>query len=86
MGWEVLPRPSYKTDLAPSDHHLFGFVKDQLREQGYETTEVIQKAVRQCLRMAGTELYRWGIFKPPERWEKCIQRSGEYVEKIKKCL
>ena len=80
-GGEVLPHPSYSTDLAPSDYHLFGFVKDQLRGQRYETTEAIQTAVRQCLRMAGTEFYRRGIFKLPERWEKSVQRSGDYVEK-----
>ena len=44
-------------------------------------TEAIQKTVRQCLRMAGTEFYRRGIFKVPERWEKCVQRRGVYVEK-----
>ena len=44
-------------------------------------TEAIQKAVRQCLRMAGTEFYSKGIFKLPERWQKCVQRSGDYVEK-----
>ena len=44
-------------------------------------TEGIQKAVRQCLWMAGTEFYRRGIFKLPERWQKCVQRSGDYVEK-----
>jgi GTP cyclohydrolase I len=60
---------------------LFGFVKNQLRAQRYETTEAIQKAVRQCLRMAGTEFYRRGIFKLPERWKKCVQRNGDYVEK-----
>ena len=54
MGWEVLPHPSCSPDLAPSDYHLFGFVKDQLRGQRYEKTEAILKAVRQCLRMAGT--------------------------------
>ena len=81
MGWEVLPHPSYSPDLAPSDYHLFGFVKDQLRGQSYETMEAIQKAVRQCLRMAGTEFYRRGIFKLPEHWEKCVQGSGDYVEK-----
>jgi len=31
--------------------------------------------------MTGTEFYRRGIFKLPERWEKCVQRSGDYVEK-----
>ena len=35
-------------------------------------TEAIQKAVRQCLRMAGMGFYRRGIFKLPERWEKCV--------------
>jgi len=64
-----------------TDCHLFGFVKDQLRGQRYETTEAIQKAVRQCLRMAGTEYYGRGIFKLPECCKKCAQRSGDYVEK-----
>jgi len=86
MEWEVFPHPSYSPDLAPSNYHLFGFVKDQLRGQHYETTEAIQKAVRQCLQMAGTEFYRQGIFKFPERWEKCVQRSRDYVKKIKKGL
>ena len=44
-------------------------------------TEAIQKAVGQCLRMAGTEFYRRGLFKLPERWEKCVQRSSHYVKK-----
>jgi len=62
--------------------YIFGFVKDQLRgQQRYETTEAIQKAVRQCFRMAGTEFYRRGIFKLPESWGKCVQRSGDYVKK-----
>jgi GTP cyclohydrolase I len=66
------------------DHNsklFFGFVKNQLRGQRYEATDAIQKAVRQCLRMAGTEFYRRGIFKLPERWGKCVQKSGDYVEK-----
>jgi GTP cyclohydrolase I len=56
---------------------LFGFVKNQLPGQRYETMEAIQKAVCQFLRMAGTEFYRRGIFRLPERWEKCVQRSGK---------
>ena len=46
--------------------------------------EAIHKAVRQCLRMAGTEFYRRGIFKLPECWEKRVQRSGDYVGGKKK--
>ena len=43
--------------------------------------EAFRKAVHQCLRMAGREFYSRGIFKLPERWEKCVQRSGDYVAK-----
>ena len=82
MGWEVLPHHSYSPNLAPTDYHLFGFVKDQLRGQCYETTEAIQEAVRQCHWMAGMEFYRRGTFKLPERWEKCVQRSGDVVSQI----
>ena len=80
MGWEVLHHPSYSPDLATTDYHLFGFVKNQMRGQHYETNEALQTAVRQCLRAVGTEFYRKGIFKLPERWEKCVQRNGDYVE------
>ena len=38
-------------------------------------TEAIQKAVRQCLRMAGTEFYRRRIFKLPERWERNVYKE-----------
>jgi hypothetical protein len=29
--------------------------------------------------MAGTEFYRRGIFKLPEHWKNCVQRSGDYI-------
>ena len=56
-------------------------VKNQMRGQHYETNEALQTAVCHCLWAAGTEFYRKGIFKLPERWEKCVQRNEDYVEK-----
>jgi histone-lysine N-methyltransferase SETMAR len=81
MGWEVLPHPPYSPDLVPSDYHLFGFGKNQMRGQYYEINKALQTAVRQCLRAAGTEFYHKGIFKFLQQWEKCVQRNGDYVEK-----
>lgn len=48
-GWKSLSRPPYSPDLAPSDFHLVGFVKDQRRGRRYANTEVIQEAVWLCL-------------------------------------
>jgi GTP cyclohydrolase I len=43
--------------------------------------DALQTAVRQCLQGAGKEFYRKGIFKFPERWEKCVQEKKDYVKK-----
>ncbi|KAJ4445810.1 hypothetical protein ANN_12495, partial [Periplaneta americana] len=62
-------------ELAPSDYHLFGSVKEQLRGQRYETLEDIWKAERQCLREDETDFYGRGIFKLTERggkWRLCL--------------
>ena len=48
-----------------------------------EKTEDIQKVVRQCLRMAGTEFYRRGIFKLLE--EMCTKK-WRLCGKIKKVM
>jgi hypothetical protein len=78
---EMLSRYRDSPDLAPSDYHLFGFVKNQVWGQYYEMNDALQTAARQCLWAARTEFYRKEIFKLPERWEKCVQRNGDYVEK-----
>ena len=78
---EMLQTYRDSPDLAPSEYHVFGFVKNQMRGQHYETKDAQQTAVRQCLRAAGMEFYRKGIFKLPEWWGKCVQRNGDYVEK-----
>ena len=63
----MLRRYRDSPDLAPSDYHLFGFVKSQMRGQHYETKDALQTAVCQGLRAAGTEFYRKVIFKLPGR-------------------
>jgi hypothetical protein len=39
MQWEVLPHPAYSTDLAPSDFHLFGPLKEALVGTDLELTK-----------------------------------------------
>jgi transposase len=60
-GWELLFHPPYSPDLAPSDYHLFGPLKDYLRSHHYETDEAVQEAVRSWLRGARTDFYRRDI-------------------------
>jgi hypothetical protein len=63
---------------SPLDH-LFGPLEDHLRGHHYETDEAVQEAVRSWLRGAGTDFYRRDIFKILQRWQKCIDRDGNFV-------
>jgi hypothetical protein len=73
--------PPYCSDLASSDYHLFGPLKDHLRGHYYATDEAVQETVRSWLRGVGTDFYSKGIFNILQRWEKCIDRDGDFVEK-----
>jgi nucleoside-specific outer membrane channel protein Tsx len=80
-GWKLFSDPLYSPDLAPSDYHLFGPLKDHLWGHHYETDEAVQEAVRSWLRGPGTDFYRRGIFKILQRWQKCTDRDGDFAEK-----
>lgn len=36
FGWDILNHPAYSTDLAPSDFHLFTFLKTHIAGKFYE--------------------------------------------------
>jgi histone-lysine N-methyltransferase SETMAR len=80
-GWELFSHPPYSPDLAPSDYHLFGPLKDHLRNHHYDNDEAVQEAVRNWLRGAETDFYLRGIFKILQLWKKCIDQDGDLVKK-----
>ena len=49
LGWEVLVHPPYSPDLAPSDYHLFGPLKDHLGGIKFDTDEDGKNAVQKWL-------------------------------------
>jgi hypothetical protein len=67
--------------MAPSDYHLFGFLKDHLKGCHYETDEAVQEAMRSWLRGAGTDFYRRSTFKILHRWQKCTDWDKIFTEK-----
>jgi hypothetical protein len=46
LHFECLPHPPYSTDLAPSDFHVFGALKEELLEA---SSGLIKKFKRQCM-------------------------------------
>jgi len=81
LSWEVLPHPPYSSDLAPSDFHLFGPLKEFLRGQYFSNDDEMKQAVRLWFRRTKKSFYAAGIQALVKRWNKCISVAGDYIEK-----
>jgi histone-lysine N-methyltransferase SETMAR len=81
MGWTVLPRPLYSPDLTPSDFHIFGPLKDALRGRRFADDDELKHSVREELRRFSKEFYATGIQRLTQRWKKCVDNEGDFVEK-----
>jgi histone-lysine N-methyltransferase SETMAR len=43
FGWTVMPHPPYSPDLAPSDYHLFPYLKEHLGGQRFSTDDEVKE-------------------------------------------
>ena len=57
FGWTFVP---HRPDLAPSDFHLFGPMKDGLRGQHFPSNDAVLRAVKQWATPAGADFYERG--------------------------
>lgn len=80
FGWSVVPHPPYSPDLAPSDFHLFGPLKNSLRGQRFEDTEQVKVAVKMWLQQCKPEFFQTGFEGWVQRWRKCVACDGDYIE------
>jgi len=45
LSWIVLPQPSHRSDLEPSDFHMFRMMQDGLRGQHFPKNEAVVENV-----------------------------------------
>lgn len=81
LRFEVLEHPPYSPDLAPSDFHLFGPLKEALRGRRFSSDEEVKDAVHEWLSSMPNSFFSEGIQQLVHRWTKCLDRDGDYVEK-----
>jgi histone-lysine N-methyltransferase SETMAR len=81
MERTILPRPAHSPDLAPSDYHLFGPVKDALCGCYFTDDNELKQSFRDVLQSRGREFYNIGVQRLTQRWQKCVETDGDFVEK-----
>jgi histone-lysine N-methyltransferase SETMAR len=70
LTWKVVEHPAHSPDLAPSDVHLFGPLKEALRGRRFGCDNV-KNAIHQWLHAKLRTFYYDGIKKSVGCWEKC---------------
>jgi [histone H3]-lysine36 N-dimethyltransferase SETMAR len=79
--WELFNHPPYSPDLAPSDYFLFLHFKRWLGGQRFENDKEIKNAVENWFNSQAVSFYAEGLRKLVQRYEKCLEVNGDYVEK-----
>ncbi|GBN76050.1 hypothetical protein AVEN_55394-1 [Araneus ventricosus] len=70
-----------RTRIAPSDFHLFLKLKEFLGGKRFGSDEELENAVTIWLNELETEECDMGILKLVDRYDKCLNVEGDYVEK-----
>ncbi len=79
--WEVFAHPPHSPDLAPSDFHLFPGLHCHLGGEKFKTDAEVQNAANTYFMNLDANFYRQGLQKLITRYDKCLNCSGNYVEK-----
>lgn len=81
LSYELLEHPAYSPDLAPSDYYLFTNLKKFLAGKHFTSNEDAIAAVDEYFADLPESYFNDGIELLEKRWSKCIEVSGDYIEK-----
>ena len=81
LGFKLLPHLPYSPDLVPSHFFLFPNLKIWLGGKRFSSDEEVIAAVDEYLKGFETSYFSEEIKKLEERWIKCVEVEGDYVEK-----
>ena len=77
LKWIILPHPPYSPDLAPSDCHLLGSLKEHLGRKRFCSNEEMIQDVQEWLHWQPKDFLLSSIRKLPDHWRKCITNQGD---------
>jgi hypothetical protein len=79
--WDILDHPLYSPDLAASDFRLFLHLKKHLAGKKFDDDDEVQEEVMTWFKGQAADFYNSGIQKLVPRLSKCLDNTGDYVEK-----
>jgi hypothetical protein len=70
-----------KTDLAPTDFHLFLHLQRFLVAQRFSSDDEVKTALQHWVKTLAADFFGEGIQKVAPRCDKCLNLGGDYVDK-----
>jgi histone-lysine N-methyltransferase SETMAR len=80
LQWELLEYLPYSLDLAPSDFHLFGPLRNYLGGKHFTDDEEVETEVWTWLRQQSNEFCVADFDALVKQWDKCLNVGGGYVK------
>jgi hypothetical protein len=80
LGWTVLHHPLYGPNLAASDFHHFGALRDAIHGKSFGSGDVIEE-VKKWLRVQDSDWCKTSVHALVSRWCKAFKVDRDYVEK-----
>ena len=78
LGFKRAPHPPYSPDLAPSDYFLFGYAKNELRGEVFESIDDLQARIEEIFMSISIEKKKEVFEAWIKRCEWVIDNEGEY--------
>jgi histone-lysine N-methyltransferase SETMAR len=76
LSFECLPHPPYSPDLAPSDFHVSGPLKEAMGGKYFRSDEEAAGGARVAA-LSAKIIFSRGIHALPKRWNTCMERNME---------
>ena len=73
LGWP------YSPNLAPSDYHLFRSMQNSLNSKIFNDADDVKSHLIQFFADKNQKFCEHGIMILPERWQKIINKNGQYL-------
>jgi hypothetical protein len=75
----LFDHPTYSPDFAPSDNHLFTYMKNWFGSESFKNNEELMKGVKTWLSSQATDFFDTSIQKLISRYKGLIS-NGDYAE------
>ncbi|GFV91988.1 histone-lysine N-methyltransferase SETMAR [Trichonephila clavipes] len=79
LEWDTMPYPLYSPVLEPSDYYLFRSLQHFLDGKTITLNEEVKNHLDQFFASKDQNFYERGIMPLPERWQKVLDRKGQYI-------